>query len=229
MQELIKVTEENGEQLVSARELYNFLEVTERFSNWFERQMQFGFEENIDFTGCKFFNTQANQELQDYILKIDMAKELAMLSKSEKGKEIRKYFIELEKAWNSPEKIMARALQIANHQIETYKQQIEYQKPLVEFADKMLGSKDSLLIRVYAKLLNDEGLKIGEKKLYSWFRDKGYLNRNNEPYQQYMEYFEVKVSTYDTPFGTKTNTTTLIKPKGQLYFFKKLKEDREVI
>ena len=95
MQELIKVTEENGEQLVSARELYNFLEVTERFSNWFERQMQFGFEENVDFTGCKFFNTQANQELQDYILKIDMAKELAMLSKSEKGKEIRKYFIEL--------------------------------------------------------------------------------------------------------------------------------------
>ena len=222
MQELIKVTEENGEQLVSARELYNFLEVTERFSNWFERQMQFGFEENIDFTGCKFFNTQANQELQDYILKIDMAKELAMLSKSEKGKEIRKYFIELEKVWNSPEKVMARALQIANHQIETYKQQIEYQKPLVEFADKMLGSKDSLLIRVYAKLLNDEGLNIGEKKLYKWFRDKGYLNRNNEPYQQYMEYFEVKVSTYDTPFGTKTNTTTMIKPKGQLYFFNKL-------
>ena len=165
----------------------------------------------------------------EYILKLDVAKELAMLSRSEKGKEIRKYFIELEKAWNSPEKIMARALQIANHQIETYKQQIEYQKPLVEFADKMLGSKDSLLIRVYAKLLNDEGLKIGEKKLFSWFRDNGYLNRSNEPYQQYMEYFEVKVSTYDTPFGTKTNTTTLIKPKGQLYFFKKLKEDKEVI
>ena len=224
MNELIKVTEENGEQLVSARELYNFLEVTERFSNWFERQMQFGFEENIDFTGCKFFNTQANQELQDYILKIDMAKELAMLSKSEKGKEIRKYFIELEKIWNSPEKVMARALQIANQQIETYKQQIEYQKPLVEFADKMLGSKDSLLIRVYSKLLFDEGIKIGEKKLYSWFRENGYLNSKNEPYQQYMDYFEVKISTYDTPFGTKTNTTTLIKPKGQLYFFKKLKE-----
>ena len=224
MQELIKVTEENGEQLVSARELYNFLEVTERFSNWFERQMQFGFEENVDFTGCKFFNTQANQELQDFILKIDMAKELAMLSKSEKGKLIRKYFVELEKAWNSPEKIMARALQIANKQIETYKEQIEYQKPLVEFADKMLGSKDSLLVRVYAKLLNDEGIKIGEKKLYSWFRENGYLNSKNEPYQQYMQYFEMKVSTYDTPFGTKTNTTTMIKPKGQLYFFNKLKE-----
>ena len=71
--ELIKVTEENGEQLVSARDLHKFLEITERFNNWFERQLQYGFEENVDFTGCKFFNTLANQELQDYILKLDMA------------------------------------------------------------------------------------------------------------------------------------------------------------
>jgi len=228
MQELIKVTEQNGEQLVSARELYEFLELDKsQWARWTKKNIEEIFEENQEYQRLDIVSNGNNTT--EYILKLDVAKELAMLSRSEKGKEIRKYFIELEKAWNSPEKIMARALQIANHQIETYKQQIEYQKPLVEFADKMLGSKDSLLIRVYAKLLNDEGLKIGEKKLYSWFRDNGYLNKNNEPYQQYMEYFEVKVSTYDTPFGTKTNTTTLIKPKGQLYFFKKLKEDKEVI
>lgn len=228
MQELIKVTEQNGEQLVSARELYEFLELDKsQWARWTKKNIEEIFEENQEYQRLDIVSNGNNTT--EYILKLDVAKELAMLSRSEKGKEIRKYFIELEKAWNSPEKIMARALQIANHQIETYKQQIEYQKPLVEFADKMLGSKDSLLIRVYAKLLNDEGLKIGEKKLYSWFRDNGYLNRNNEPYQQYMEYFEVKVSTYDTAFGTKTNTTTLIKPKGQLYFFKKLKEDKEVI
>lgn len=223
MNELIKVTEENGEQLVSARELYEFLELDKsQWARWTKKNIEEIFEENQEYQRLDIVSNGNNTT--EYILKLDVAKELAMLSRSEKGKEIRKYFIELEKAWNSPEKIMARALQIANHQIETYKQQIEYQKPLVEFADKMLGSKDSLLTRVYAKLLNDEGLKIGEKKLYSWFRDNGYLNKNNEPYQQYMEYFEVKVSTYDTPFGTKTNTTTLIKPKGQLYFFKKLKE-----
>ena len=228
MKELIKVTEQNGEQLVSARELYEFLELDKsQWARWTKKNIEEIFEENQEYQRLDIVSNGNNTT--EYILKLDVAKELAMLSRSEKGKEIRKYFIELEKAWNSPEKIMARALQIANHQIETYKQQIEYQKPLVEFADKMLGSKDSLLIRVYAKLLNDEGLKIGEKKLYSWFRDNGYLNRSNEPYQQYMEYFEVKVSTYDTPFGTKTNTTTLIKPKGQLYFFKKLKEDKEVI
>jgi len=224
LKELIKVTEQNGEQLVSARELYEFLELDKsQWARWTKKNIEEIFEENQEYQRLDIVSNGNNTT--EYILKLDVAKELAMLSRSEKGKEIRKYFIELEKAWNSPEKIMARALQIANHQIETYKQQIEYQKPLVEFADKMLGSKDSLLIRVYAKLLNDEGLKIGEKKLYSWFRDNGYLNKNNEPYQQYMEYFEVKVSTYDTPFGTKTNTTTLIKPKGQLYFFKKLKED----
>ena len=223
MQELIKVTEQNGEQLVSARELYDFLELDRsQWARWTKKNIEEIFEENQEYQRLDIVSNGNNTT--EYILKLDVAKELSMLSRSEKGKQIRKYFIELEKAWNSPEKIMARALQIANHQIETYKQQIEYQKPLVEFADKMLGSKDSLLIRVYAKLLNDEGLKIGEKKLYSWFRDNGYLNRSNEPYQQYMEYFEVKVSTYDTPFGTKTNTTTLIKPKGQLYFFKKLKD-----
>ena len=228
MQELIKVTEQNGEQLVSARELYEFLELDKsQWARWTKKNIEEIFEENQEYQRLDIVSNGNNTT--EYILKLDVAKELAMLSRSEKGKEIRKYFIELEKAWNSPEKIMARALQIANHQIESYKQQLEYQKPLVEFADKMLGSKDSLLIRVYAKLLNDEGLKIGEKKLYSWFRDNGYLNRSNEPYQQYMEYFEVKVSTYDTAFGTKTNTTTLIKPKGQLYFFKKLKEDKEVI
>ena len=228
IKELIKVTEQNGEQLVSARELYEFLELDKsQWARWTKKNIEEIFEENQEYQRLDIVSNGNNTT--EYILKLDVAKELAMLSRSEKGKEIRKYVIELEKAWNSPEKIMARALQIANHQIETYKQQIEYQKPLVEFADKMLGSKDSLLIRVYAKLLNDEGLKIGEKKLYSWFRDNGYLNRSNEPYQQYMEYFEVKVSTYDTPFGTKTNTTTLIKPKGQLYFFKKLKEDKEVI
>ena len=228
MQELIKVIEQNGEQLVSARELYDFLELDKsQWARWTKKNIEEIFEENQEYQRLDIVSNGNNTT--EYVLKLDVAKELAMLSRSEKGKEIRKYFIELEKAWNSPEKIMARALQIANHQIETYKQQIEYQKPLVEFADKMLGSKDSLLIRVYAKLLNDEGLKIGEKKLYSWFRDNGYLNKNNEPYQQYMEYFEVKVSTYDTAFGTKTNTTTLIKPKGQLYFFKKLKEDKEVI
>lgn len=98
MKDLIKIsTNDKGQQLVSARELYEFLEATERFSSWFERYCKYGFEENIDYIGCKVFNTLARQELQDYAMTIEMAKEFSMLQRTEKGKEARKYFIECEK------------------------------------------------------------------------------------------------------------------------------------
>lgn len=103
MTELITITEQNGQRAVSARELYKFLEVTERFSNWFERQLQYGFTENIDYQGCKIFNTQANQELTDYALSIDCAKEISMLQRTEKGKLARLYFIEMEKRAKEPQ------------------------------------------------------------------------------------------------------------------------------
>lgn len=101
MKELIKITEQNGNQAVSARELHKFLEITERFSNWFERMLQYGFTENIDYQGCEFFNTLANQVLIDYALTLDCAKEIAMLQRSERGKMARQYFIECEKQLRS--------------------------------------------------------------------------------------------------------------------------------
>ena len=104
MNELIKIeTKENGQRLVSARELYNKLEVTERFANWFERYVtKYGFAENVDFTGCKVFNTLAKQELQDYALTLDVAKHVCMLQRSELGMKFRRYFIECEKKLNAP-------------------------------------------------------------------------------------------------------------------------------
>lgn len=98
MNELIKVTtNENGDQLTSGRELYVFLEVTERYSSWFERMLKYGFTENVDFVGCKVFNALAKQELQDHALTLDMAKEISMIQRSEKGKQARQYFIRVEK------------------------------------------------------------------------------------------------------------------------------------
>ncbi|MFK5981436.1 MAG: antA/AntB antirepressor family protein [Flavobacteriaceae bacterium] len=97
MNELIRITEnENGAKAVSARELHAFLEATERFSTWIDRQFKYGFEENIDYVGCKQFNALANQTLNDFALTIDTSKEISMLQKSEKGKQARKYFIECE-------------------------------------------------------------------------------------------------------------------------------------
>ncbi len=106
MNNLINVMNQNGELLVSARELHKGLNISERFSSWFNRMLQYGFDENIDYVGCKVFNTLANQELQDYALKIDMAKEICMVQRSEEGKQFRRYFIECEK------RLMAHALPV---------------------------------------------------------------------------------------------------------------------
>ena len=100
LKELIKIREKDGKQLVSARELYEFLGATERFNSWFERYCKYGFERNVDYTSVKTFavvNNGAKKEIDDYAVTIDMAKELSMLQRTEKGKEARKYFIECEK------------------------------------------------------------------------------------------------------------------------------------
>ena len=108
-------------QTVSARELHKQVGSTERFSAWFERQLQYGFVENEDYTGCKKFNALAKQELQDYELSVDMAKEICMVQKNENARKVRQYLIELEKAWNTPEQVMARALKIAGKTIDSLK------------------------------------------------------------------------------------------------------------
>ena len=121
MNELIRITEREGRKAVSARELHAFLGCTERFANWFERQLQFGFDENCDYVGCKTFNALANQELQDYAISIDMAKEVSMLQRSEKGKQARKYFLECERVANESKKILTQAeivLQMAQLNVE---------------------------------------------------------------------------------------------------------------
>ena len=95
--QLINVTNQDGELLVSARDLHKGLNISERFSAWFNRMLQYGFDENVDYVGCKVFNTLANQELQDYAVKLDMAKEICMVQRNELGKQFRRYFIECEK------------------------------------------------------------------------------------------------------------------------------------
>ena len=198
--ELIKVTEENGEQLVSARDLHKFLEITERFNNWFERQLQYGFEENVDFTGCKFFNTLANQELQDYVLKLDMAKEISMLQRNEKGSQARRYFIEVEKKYKAlkvPQSYAQALLEAGRLALElervelenkVQKQLISEYEPKVTYYDKILQSVNSVNISQIAKdygisgkelneILSQEKVQYkqnGQWLLYSKYQDLGY-------------------------------------------------------
>jgi anti-repressor protein len=230
MNELIKVNFDT--QTVSARELHKQVGSTERFSAWFERQLQYGFVENEDYTGCKKFNTLAKQELQDYELSVDMAKEICMVQKNENARKVRQYLIELEKAWNTPEQIMARALKMADKTIEQLKtdnkaleQKIEQDKPKTIFADAVSTSHTSILIGDLAKLICQNGVQIGQKRLFEWMRKNNFLIKSgssrNMPMQRYVEQglFEIKESNVQNPDGSvRITKTTKVTGKGQIYF-----------
>lgn len=200
MNDLIKI---NNDGLVSARELHEFLEVTERFQQWFDKKVEkYGFIDGEDFVGCKFFHTQAKQELQDYALRIDMAKELSMVQNNSKGRQARKYFIQVEKAWNSPEMIMKRALEIANKQVKNLKFENNQQKqiigelkPKADYTDLILKNKGLVSITQIAKdygmsgkalnnKLHDFGIQFKQSEqwlLYSKYHNKGYTHSETIP------------------------------------------------
>lgn len=194
---------------------------------------EYGFEENIDFTSVKsstLVNNGATRELQDYRITLDMAKEIAMLQRNEKGKEIRRKLIELEKAWNSPEKVMARALDIAHKTIANLQIENEEMKPKAIFADAVATSDTSILIGDLAKLIKQNGTDIGQKRLFERMRNDGYLIKKgtskNMPTQMAMEkgLFEVKERTISNPDGsTRITRTTKVTGKGQIYFINKFK------
>lgn len=235
MNELLKVNYDNDRITLSARELHKFLGVTERFGNWFERMNQYGFQESIDYLGRKVFNTQAHQELQDYEITLDMAKEIAMIQRSEKGKEVRRYFLELERKWNSPEAVMNRALEYSRKQVKALMEEkqglIEENnqlKPKALFADAVSASNESILIGQLAKLIRQNGYEIGQNRLFEWMRENEYLikkgERYNQPTQKSMDLglFEVKERTITNPDGsTRITLTTKVTGKGQVYFINK--------
>ena len=238
MNELITVNFDT--QTVSARELHKTVGSTERFSSWFDRQLQFGFVENEDYTGCKKFNTLANQELQDYDMSVDMAKHICMVQRTEKAKEVRQYLIDLEKAWNTPEQVMARALKLADKTIDKLKaenfaleKKIEQDKPKTIFADAVSASHTSILVGDMAKLICQNGVQIGQKRLFEWLRSNGYLIKGgmsrNMPTQRSLEMglFEIKESTIQNPDGSvRITRTPKVTGKGQVYFVNKfLSED----
>ena len=183
MNELIKVEiNENNEQVISGRELHKALEVTERYSSWFDRMTQYGFTENYDFSGCKVFNTLAKQELDDHLMKITMAKEISMLQRNEKGGIIRKYFIDCENKWNSPEMILIRADQIKSRMIENYQHEIKEIKLELEYKKEVIaGIVDNIDIYKKQAILNRVVKHKGAN-----FRD-----RWNELYRVFRETYHI--------------------------------------
>lgn len=211
---------------VSARDLHAALEVETRFNDWFLRMCEYGFEEGKDY--CSFLSNRADglpgKPRKDAEITIEMAKEICMLQRSEKGKQARQYFIQLEKDWNSPEKIMSRALQIANDQIRSLTARVEADAPAVYFANAITGSETNILVRDLAKLLKQNGVDTGERRLYELLRNDGFLIKSgsdyNMPTQRAMEMglFFVKETPRISKEGSVIDRTTKITPKGQKYF-----------
>lgn len=244
MNELLNVNFDT--QTVSARELYEQLEISKRFSAWFETNSQ-GFVEGEDFTSVlsgTVVNNGAHRELQDYNLTVDMAKHLCLMSRTEKGKQCRQYLLDLEKAWNTPEQVMARALKIANRTIDSLKEHntkliedCERMKPKEIFADAVSASKTSILIGDLAKLICQNGYQIGQKRLFEWMRANGYLilrkgSDYNMPTQRSMEMglFEIKESTHLNGDGLNViSKTPKVTGKGQQYFINKFMKQAEAV
>lgn len=232
MNQLITIELKDDNAVVSARQLHKTLEVKTRFSQWVEQNFKM-FQEGEDFTsvvGTTVVNNGAVREIQDYAVTLRMAEHLAMMSKTPKGYEVREYFIQVEKDFNSPEKIMARALRIADNKIHKLEAQMEADKPKVLFANAVSASQTSILIGDFAKLLRQNGLNIGQNRLFIWLRENGFLiNRKgdswNMPTQRSMDrgLFEIKERTHHEPNGTiRISKTTKITGKGQVYFMEKL-------
>ena len=224
----------NDEQRVSARELHKQLGIEKRFSAWFETNSQ-GFVEGEDYTsvllGTEVQNNGGIQirELQDYQLSLDMAKHICLMSRTEKGKECRSYLIQVEKDWNTPEKVMARALKIADKTIAKLTAENEELKPKALFADKVSASETSIHVRDLAKLIAQNGISIGQNRMFAWLRDNKYLMYNNMPYQEYIErgYFEVKENAIEMPDGrVKLTGTVKVTGRGQIYFINKFLKEK---
>ncbi len=238
MNELIDVDYNSDRPTVLGRDLHEKLGIKTEYRHWFPRMCEYGFVEGVDFNPVIFdrVETEGKREVKravsDHQLTIEMAKQICMIQRSDAGRKFREYFLEIERKWNSPEAVMARSLIFANRQLEAVtgqlkeaNAQLEAAQPKVIFADAVSAAKSSVLVGDLAKLLRQNGVDIGQRRLFGWLRNHGYLMKSGESYnmptQRAMEreLFEIKVGTYINPDGSvRVTKTTKVSGKGQQYF-----------
>ncbi|MBC1290584.1 phage antirepressor KilAC domain-containing protein [Listeria booriae] len=238
---------ENGDKFVNARELHEKLKINTRFNDWINRMVaNYGFEDGSDF--YSFLSKTTGRPSREYVLSIDTAKELAMVQNNEGGRAIRKYFIEVEKqarklASNPVFSYMiddpiTRAQKWIEEQEEKKQalEVIEQQKPKVLFAESVGESENTILIRDLAKLIKQNGVDIGEKRLFEWLREHGYLIKqkgtdHNRPTQKSMELglFKIKETPINRSTGIQVSITSKVTGKGQLYFVNKFLNEKQSI
>lgn len=246
LKSLIPVSYDNPERpTVSGRELHDFLEVTTRYNDWFNRMTEYGFTEGEDY--YSFLSNRsdglAGKPRTDHQLTIPMAKELCMIQRNERGKQARQYFLAVEAQWNSPEAVMRRAVLIAqkqNDQLKAANKQLlaenSEMEPWAKFGKAYHTSpENSMLLREFAaNVLKPNGIPLGEKDLFKYFEDHGYLvkNRKAHDYHRPTEKAGKKMFTAKPHFHTasdgvslKTTWTPYLTPEGQKHWLERFSKE----
>lgn len=214
--ELFKINYNADRITLSARDLHEFLEVGTHFKDWFPRMCEYGFEEEKDFRSILSKST-GGRPSTDYEITLDMAKEIAMIQRNEKGKVARQYFIEIEKQWNSPERVIARGLIESQKMIENLNQKVIEMQPKAAFFDDLVERNMLTSFRDTAK-----ELKIPPKKFINNLLEDGYLYRDQKkklkPYQKYMDKGLFELKEFTSKFNNHADVQTLVTPKGRETF-----------
>lgn len=228
MNELIKINYESDRPTVLARDLHEFLEVKTAYKDWFPRMCEYGFAEGEDY--CSFLSDRSDglpgKPRQDAQLTIDMAKEICMLQRNEKGKQARQYFLQLEREWNSPEAVMSRALRMAEERLERFKAinanlsvQNAIMQPKAEYFDGLCDRESLTGVRETAKLL---GMK--QNDFVKWLIDHKYIYRDKRGrLMPYAEHVDSGLFTVKETYNDKTDWTgvqMLITVKGKERFMR---------
>lgn len=238
MNNLINITlNENQEPVVSGRQLHQVLGVKTAYKDWFPRMTEYGFTEGEDFNPLKIEQVRqegtrkVKRQIEDHVIKLDMAKEIAMIQRTDKGKEVRKYFIQVEKDFNSPEKIMARALLMADKKIKLLESQnenllleLEEANKNADYLDLILQTKDSLTI---TQIAQDYGISARKmNQLLKQERIQRIVNGQWVLYAKYLAKGYVSSRTFDymgKDGKIHSNVTTVWTQLGRRFLYDKLK------
>lgn len=226
MKDLIPIKVENDQQLLSARDLHKGLGLKKQFTDWVKQNFK-DFEENTDFVFTPQSVNMPNggtKQIKDYFLTIDMAKQLCLMSRTEKGKQYRKYLIEVERKWNDPQEVVKRGyaiLQNENTQLKLENKnltvQLEESNKKASYLDIILGTPDALAITQIAadygygavsfnKLLKQVGIQHkvnGQWILYKVYMGKGYVVSQAFTFKDHLGKDRSKTTTYWTQKGRK--------------------------